>query len=183
MKALAEFLPLIIFFVVYKQVDIYAATAVLMVLLPLQVAYNWFRHHSADKMQLITALVVVVLGGVTLFLRDPIFLQWKPTVVYWGFAIALLVSAQIGTQPPLQALLGDKLPLPSSVWTRLGHLWLVFFAIAGVVNIYVAYQYDEATWVNFKVFGMTGATLLFTVAQGFYIAKHLPDDEKTTPTP
>lgn len=178
MKALTEFLPLVIFFVVYKQVDIYAATAVLMVLLPLQAAYNWFRHQQADKMQIATAIIVVTLGGVTLFLRDPIFLQWKPTVVYWAFSIALVVGQIIGTRPPLQALLGEKLELPAPVWLRLGHLWLVFFLVAGFVNLYVAYNYDEATWVNFKVFGMTGATLLFTVAQGVYIANHLPKEDQ-----
>lgn len=178
MKQFFEFIPLIIFFAIYKMVDIYAATASLMVTMGLMLAYNYFKHGKAEKMHIITFLMVLVFGGLTLILHDDTFIKWKVTVVYALFSIALFVSQLIFKKPIIKQMLGKELSLPDSVWNNLNTAWALFFAVLGAVNVYVAFSLPQDVWVNFKVFGLLGATLAFTIFSGIYLYKYLPATAK-----
>jgi intracellular septation protein len=174
MKQLFEFIPLIIFFAVYKMVDIYAATASLMVTMGLILAFNYFKNGKVEKMHLITFVMVLVFGSLTLILHDDVFIKWKVTAVYALFSVALLVSQFIYKKPILKQMLGKELKLPENIWNNLNSAWAVFFAVLAAVNVYVAFSMSQEIWVNFKVFGLLAVTLAFTVLSGFYIYKYLP---------
>jgi intracellular septation protein len=178
MKQFFEFIPLVIFFIVYKMVDIYAATAALMVATGLVLAYNYFKNGKVEKMHVITFVMILVFGGLTLILHDDTFIKWKVTVIYALFSISLLVSQLIFKKPIIKQMLGKELSLPDSVWNNLNTAWALFFAILGALNVYVAFSLPQEVWVNFKVFGLLGATLVFTVLSGLYLYKYLPKESK-----
>ena len=173
MKFLFDLLPVLLFFIAYKLDGIYVATAVLIVTSLAQVAWLWFRHRRVEKMPLITALLVLVLGGATLLLHDETFVKWKPTVVNWLFALAFLGSQFIDGKTLVERMMSGAIDLPAEIWSRLNTLWVAFFVLMGVANLYVAFNFDTDTWVNFKLFGMLGLTLVFVVLQSFYLARHL----------
>lgn len=174
MKQFFEFIPLIIFFAVYKMVDIYMATASLMVTTGLMLAYNYYKNGKVEKMHLITFVMILVFGAFTLILHDDLFIKWKVTVVYGLFAIALMVSQLFYKKPIIKQMLGKELSLPDNVWNNINSAWAIFFASLGVLNLYVAFNLPQDVWVNFKVFGLLGLTLLFTVLSGLYLYKYLP---------
>jgi len=174
MKQFFEFIPLIIFFAVYKMVDIYAATGSLMVTTGLMLAYSYFKNGKAEKMHIITFLMVLVFGSLTLVLHDDVFIKWKVTVVYALFGVSLLVSQFFFKKPIIKQMLGKELSLPDNVWNKLNVAWALFFAALGMLNLYVAFNMEQEVWVNFKVFGLLGATLAFTVLSGVYLYKYLP---------
>ncbi|PIE24919.1 MAG: septation protein A [Neptuniibacter caesariensis] len=174
MKLLLDFLPIIIFFVVYKATnDIILATAILIPATLLQMLYTWLKTRTIEKMQLVTLFLVILLGGATILFQDKTFIQWKPTVVNWLFGIAFLGSQFIGEKTIVERLMGSSIAMPDFAWKRLNIAWVIFFMALGVVNLFVAYTFSEETWVNFKLFGMLGLTLLFVVAQGFYLSRHI----------
>jgi intracellular septation protein len=177
MKLLFDFLPILLFFVAYKLADIYVATGVLIVVTLAQVGWIWLRQRRVEKIPLFTAALVLVLGGATLLLHDPVFVKWKPTVVNWLFAVAFLGSRFIGRKTLLERMMGGQLELPSPVWVKLTLAWAIFFLVMGLANLYVAYTFDENTWVNFKLFGMLGLTLVFVLAQALYMSRHLKADD------
>lgn len=175
MKQLLEFIPLVIFFIVYKMVDIYAATGALMVAMTLTFLYSYFKNgKKAEKMQIITLVMILIFGTLTLVLHDDVFIKWKVTLVYTVFAIALLVTQFIFKKPAIKQMLGKELILPDNIWNNLNLAWALFFALLGVINVYVAFNMSQEIWVNFKVFGLLGVTLLFTLLSGLYLYKHLP---------
>jgi intracellular septation protein len=177
MKQLLEFIPLIIFFIVYKMVDIYAATGALMVAMTITFIYSYFKNgKKAEKMQIITLSMILIFGSLTLFLHDDVFIKWKVTLVYAVFSIALLVTQFIFKKPAIKQMLGKELELPDHIWNNLNFAWAIFFAVLGVVNIYVAFNMSQEVWVNFKVFGLLAVTLLFTALSGLYLYKYLPTD-------
>ncbi|WP_409439734.1 septation protein A [Psychromonas sp. GE-S-Ul-11] len=178
MKQFFEFIPLIIFFIVYKMVDIYAATGSLIITTGLLLAYNYFKHGKVEKMHVITFLMVLIFGSLTLVLHNDLFIKWKVTAVYALFSIALLASQYIFKKPIIKQMLGKEITLPDKVWKNLNLAWAVFFFILGLLNIYVAFYMAEDIWVNFKVFGLLGATIVFTLISGVYIYKYLPKDEE-----
>lgn len=157
--------------------DIYTATAVLIIVTLGQTAWLWVRHRRVEKLPLFTAALVLLLGGATLFFQDPLFVKWKPTVVNWLFALAFIGSYWIGKQTLLERMLGGQLQLPPLVWVKLTFAWALFFLVMGVANLYVAFRFDENTWVNFKLFGMLGMTVLFVLAQALYMSRHLKLDD------
>jgi len=173
MKFLLDFFPILLFFIAYQVWDIYVATAVAVVAAALQVGWQRLRHGRVEKMQAITLGLLVVFGGLTLLLRDPVFIKWKPTVVNWLFAVAFLVTAYVGERSLLQRMMCHAVTLPDAIWRRLNWAWIAFFAAMGVLNLVVAYQFSEDTWVKFKLFGLMGLTLLFVLAQAPYLAKHM----------
>jgi intracellular septation protein len=129
--------------------------------------------------------IVTVFGGATLLLHDETFIKWKPTVLYWLFAGILFGSLVLGKNP-MQAMLGQQLTLPAPVWLRLNQMWGAFFAVMGVLNLYIAYQFPTDIWVNFKLFGGMGLMLLFVIGQGFYLSRYLeepavPASDATSP--
>jgi intracellular septation protein len=171
MQLLIDFLPIIVFFAVYRLYGIYAATAAIIVAMAAQIAYQWLRHRTVNKMLLISGILVGLLGGVTLALRDPLFIQWKPTIVNWLFAVAFLGSQWIGDKTITERILGHAAVLDRRTWRQLNWMWVANFLVLGAANIYVVYNFDEATWVNFKLFGMLGLSLLTAVGQAIWISK------------
>lgn len=182
MKFLYDIFPVLLFFVAYKTYDIYVATATAIIATIVQVGLFWLRHRRFEKMHLITLAVITLFGGATLALKDPVFIMWKPTIAYWLFAAVFLASQYIGQKCLVERMMGHALQTRPSIWLRLNLAWVVFFIIMGVVNLYVAYNYAEETWVNFKLFGLMGLTLLFVLAQGLVLARHLEPAENDTDT-
>ena len=179
MKLLVDFLPIVIFFVVYKMTnDLILATAILIPATMLQMGYTWLTTKKLEKMQLVTLIMVVVLGGLTVALQDGQFIKWKPTIVNWLFGLAFLGSQFIGKKPVVQRLMEKGIQLPSRIWRQLNFAWFVFFAVMGSLNLYVAFNYSEATWVDFKLFGMLGLTFVFILAQGIYMSRFMPKDNE-----
>jgi intracellular septation protein len=172
MKLLLDFFPIILFFIAAKVYDIYVATAVAIAASIIQVAYLYFRNGRVEKMHLITLAAIVILGGSTLLLQDEQFIKWKPSVVNWLFAVVFIGSQFIGKRPIIQRMMGNNFILPNTMWTKLNLIWAAFFIFLGVANLYVAYNFDTDTWVNFKLFGMLGLTLVFIIMQTIYISKH-----------
>ncbi len=181
MKILLDFLPVIVFFAVYKFTnDILLATAVLIPATLLQMLYSWRVQGKIEKMQLVTLVLVLLLGGATLAFQDKAFIQWKPTIVNWLFAVGFLATQFIGDKTVVERLMGSSMELPKAIWSRLNLAWVAFFITVGIVNLYVAYNFSEEIWVDFKLFGMLGLTILFIVLQGLYIAKHAKEPEAPT---
>lgn len=171
MQLLVDLLPVIAFFVAYKLAGIYVATAVLIVGVLAQTAVSWIRHRKVSGMLLTSAVLVLVFGGLTLLVHDATFIKWKPSIVNWLFAAAFLGSQFLRGPTIIQRMLGENVVLDAASWRRLNLMWVAFFVFAGALNLYVAYRYDEATWVNFKLFGLMGLTLVFAVLQGVWIAR------------
>ncbi len=171
-KLLYDYFPILCFFVAYKLYGIYTATAVTMAAAFLQVSIDWLKYHRFDKLHLITLALILLMGSATLISHDDIFIKWKPSLIYWLFAALLLGSQFIGSKPLMSRLLSEQVQLPKKIWTHINVSWGIFFAAMGVANVYVVYHYDTDTWVNFKLFGTLGLTLVFCIAQGFYVARH-----------
>ncbi|PLY12016.1 MAG: septation protein A [Sedimenticola sp.] len=180
MKFLTDFFPILLFFIAYKMYDIYVATAVAIASSAIQVGFAWFRHRKVEKMHLITLLLLVVFGGMTLLLRDPVFIKWKPTVVNILFGMAFIGSQFIGEKNIIERMMGHAVELPSIAWTRLNMAWSLFFFAMAATNLFVAYNFSEETWVNFKLFGMLGMTFLFVIIQSIYIARHIQEQPPAT---
>lgn len=179
MKLLFDLFPVILFFVAYKLADIYVATAVAIVAGIAQVAWSRWRHGQVQTMHWVTLGLLVVFGGMTLLLHDPLFIKWKPTIVNWLFAVAFLGSGLFMERNLLQRSMEHAVKLPAPVWGRLNLAWVAFFVLMGVANLYVAYSFSEETWVNFKLFGMMGLTLLFLLGQGVYLSRHMLPEQQT----
>jgi len=177
MKILADFFPIILFFIAYKMYDIYVATAVAIVAAALHVIYSYMKHKHVEKMQWITLGLIAVLGGLTLALQDETFIKWKPTVVNMLFAIAFLGSQYIGEKSFVERMMGGSISLPKEMWIKLNLSWVGFFTFLALSNVYVMYNFDTDTWVNFKLFGMMGLTFAFILIQGFYLTRFLKQNE------
>jgi len=177
MKLLFDLFPVVLFFIAYKMYDIYVATAVIIVASVVQVGYFYLKHKRVEKMHIITLALILVLGGLTLILQDEDFIKWKPTIVNWGFALVFLGSHYIGQKPIVERMMGQAISLPSEIWIRLSWLWIAFFIISGITNLYVAFNYDTDTWVNFKLFGLMGMTIVFIIIQGIYISRYIQESD------
>jgi intracellular septation protein len=181
MQALLDFLPVIAFVTAYWVTgDMSTAIIVIMGAIALQVLLTWIIKREVNRMLIISAVLVFVLGGVSLYLDNPLFFKWKPTGLYWIFAVVFLGSQFIGEQPfvkrMMTAVSTDDINLPDNIWRQLNLAWVGFFIFAGFANIYVAYNYDEATWVNFKLFGLFGITFVFLVLQTLWLSRHMGDE-------
>lgn len=128
----------------------------------------------------ISLVLVVTLGAATVWFHNETFIKWKPTGLYWAMALALWVSQAWFGKNLIQSMLGAELQLPDAVWLKLNRAWVLFFAAMGVLNLYVAYNFSTSAWANFKVFGVTGLIVLFTLAQGLYLGKHLPEADESS---
>lgn len=175
MNALFEFLPLILFLGAFLYKDIYFALIILMIAMPIGLLVKYVRTKTFDKMYFWSTVFLLVAGTLTLYFRNPYFLYWKPTVFYWVIAIVFLGSFWVGDKPLVQRFFGlvEGMPLErvaARQWNKLNLVWVLFFIAAGILNIYVAYNFSEATWVKFKVFGLMALTFVFMVAQTLWIA-------------
>ena len=178
MKFLFDLFPIILFYAAYQLYDIYVATAVAIVAAFAQTGLFWLKTRKFENMHLIVLGILIVFGGLTLILRDPIFIMWKPTLVNWLFGIVFLGSHFIGKRTIVERLMSKAITVPDPVWTRLNIAWTVFFLLVGVLNIYVAYHFSEETWVNFKMFGIIGLTLVFVFGQAFYLSRYMEAAEE-----
>lgn len=178
MKQLFEFIPLLVFFALYKLYDIYVATAALMVVTVVQMAFVWFRNGKLEKMHWVTLVLILVFGGFTLLFHDDSFIKWKVTVINLLFAGALLISQWVFNKPLIKQMLGKELQLPDAIWRRVNLAWAGFFALCAALNTYIAFHLPQSVWVNFKVFGLLGMTLVFTLLTVFYLYRHMPEEKE-----
>jgi intracellular septation protein len=210
MKLLLDFLPIILFFGTFKYAEantawaaafatqylggivaggvvgpqeapVLLATVVVIAATLIQVAWLKLRGRKVDLMLWVSLGLVVVLGGLTVWFHSETFIKWKPSALYWTMGLALAVGQLMFGKNLLRVLLGAQLHLPDAVWTRLNWAWVVFFALMGVLNLWVAYTFSTAAWVNFKLFGALGLMLAFTVAQGVYLSRHLEHEPPAEP--
>jgi intracellular septation protein len=174
MNQLLEWSPLVVFFVVFKLYGIYWATAALMVSCVGLMAIHRLRTGSFKTMHVVTAGVVLLLGTATLLLHDKRFIQWKPTVLLGAAAVAFLGSTVIGRQPLARRLLegafSEPLDLSRQAWVVINSTWAAWFAALAMANIYIAHNYAESVWVNFKVFGISVAMLIFMIPQVLWLS-------------
>ena len=177
MKFLFDLFPVILFFVAFKLADIYVATGVAIAATFAQVGWLKLRGRRVDPMLWASLAIIVVFGGATLALHDETFIKWKPTILYWLFALVLTASEVGFGRNLIRTLLGEQMQLPDPVWRRLNWLWVGFFAFMGAANLFVAYSFSTDAWVNFKLFGGMGLMFVFVLAQGLFLAQHV--QEKT----
>lgn len=176
MKLLLDFFPIILFFVAFKLGGIYVATGVAIVATVAQIAWLRYSTGKVEPMQWVSLGVIVVFGGATILAHDETFIKWKPTVLYWLMGGALAAGQLFFRKNLMKSLMGAQLEMPDAAWRAMNWSWVAFFAVMGVLNLWVAFNYDTDTWVNFKLFGGIGLMLLFTLGQGLYLSRYLPDD-------
>lgn len=200
MKFLFDLFPIILFFVAFKiaganpdqaaalassigyiadgkQLPVLIATAVAIVATFGQIGWVHLRHGKADKMLWISLGIIVVFGGATLLLHDETFIKWKPTVLYWLFAVVLTASALLFKKNLIKAMMEQQLTVPEPIWSRLNLSWAVFFTFMGGLNLYVAFNYSTEAWVNFKLFGSLGLMFGFVIAQSLLLSKYIHEEE------
>ena len=206
MKLLLDFLPILLFFGTFKYTEshkewaaafatehlgwmvaggavgtteapVMLATVVVVIASLVQVAWLKARGKKVDLMLWISLTLVVVLGGLTVWLHSETFIKWKPTGLYWAMGLSFLISQTLLGKNLLKLMMGEQMQLPDAIWKRLGLAWVVFFAAMGLLNLWVAYNFSTSTWVDFKLFGGIGLMLLFTLGQGLYISRHLPEGD------
>ena len=199
MKFFIEFLPVILFFAAYKlyslipspiidsinstmpftltagkETDaIYFATLIAIVISGITVLIHYIKHRSFNKNQTITFVLFIIFGGATLLLRDPTFIKWKPTVINLIFALIFLGSTFIGEKTLAQRFLGGAIEAPKHIWQKLNTSWIVFFVAIAAINLYIAYNFSEEVWVNFKLFGMIGLTFAFIIIQMVILSRYI----------
>lgn len=200
MKILLDFLPIVLFFVSFKwasadpeqtqaflqpvlemlnmsnlpatQLPILVATAVTILATGLQICCQKAMNQKVEKMQWIGLALVVVFGGATLILHNETFIKWKPTVLYLAMALGFLI-ANFFKRNPIEIMMKAQVDMPAHAWNRLLYAWVLFFVVMAFANIAVAYLFSTEVWVDFKLFGSLGATLVFVFAQGLYISRHM----------
>ena len=182
MKLLFDFFPILLFFLTFKWFDdpkqgILAATAVIIVATGVQVAITWLRQRRVEKVHLVTLALLVSMGGITLLLQDEIYIKWKSTVFFWLLAVAFLGSQFIGRKTLVQRFFDSKFEPPARVWAVLNLAWVVFFLCLGALNLFVVYHYSTDTWVNFKLFGLTGLMFVFVFVQILYLFRYMIPEE------
>ena len=215
MKQLFDFLPILLFFILYKfYLDlpdemilvvnnwvplmkltpgeptdaIYLATLAAIVITLIQVVAAAIIVKKVEKMPVITLALLIVFGGATLALKDPLFIQWKPTAINWMFALVFLGSQLIGDKPLIQRMMGHAIDIEEKrVWLQLNLAWVAFFVVAGIANLIVApeidpfgFEFSEDTWVDFKLFGLMGMTIAFIIGQALYLARYMPNTDEET---
>jgi intracellular septation protein len=177
MQLIADYFPLILFFIAFKWQGIYVATAVAMVASVAQIAYLRWKRGRVAPVHWLSLAIIVVFGGATLILHDEVFIKWKPTVLYGLFGTILAVG-RLGFGRNLIAYVMQGIKLPDAVWSRVTWSWVAFFAFMGVANWYVAFNFPTETWVNFKVWGGIGLFLTFALLQGLFLSRHLVEEPR-----
>ena len=173
MKLLLDFFPIILFFIAFKVWGIYVATGVAIVATIAQIGWLRYKTGKVEPMQWVSLGVIVLFGGATIIAHNETFIKWKPTVLYWLMGGALVVGQLIFRKNLLKSLMGGQMQLPDAAWQVMTWSWSGFFAVMGVINLWVAYNFDTDTWVNFKLFGGIGLMLVFVVGQALYLGRYL----------
>lgn len=177
MKLLFDLFPVILFFIAFKVFNVYVATGTAIVATIAQIGWVKWRHGKVDTMLWVSFAIITVFGGATLILHDETFIKFKPTILYWVFAIILLGSNLLLKKNLMRTLLKEKITLPTKVWNQLNLGWSLFFVLLGVVNLYVAFNFSTDAWVNFKLFGTTGMMLVFVLLQAMALSKYVQEEE------
>ncbi|SUB24207.1 septation protein A [Avibacterium avium] len=177
MKQILEFIPLLVFFAVYKLVGIREAAIALIIATIIQLVVLKLKYGKIEKQQIIMGSAVVFFGALSAYFNELEFLKWKVTVVYALFALALIISQVIFKKPLIQQLLGKEIQLPDAVWNKLNLGWAGFFLFCMILNIIISQYFSDDLWVDFKTFGIIGLSLVATVATGVYIYRYLPKTE------
>jgi len=172
-----EYLPLIIFFIVNKFADLYWATGSLIVTTALQLGFYRFKKEKIPTHHWVIFALVLVFGGLTIYLHDDAFIKWKVTIINLLFSVTLLVSNYAFNKNIIREFLAESLTLPANIWARLNLAWAVFFAFIAALNYYVAFNFELETWVNFKVFGLTGLMFVFSITSILLLYKYMPNEE------
>ncbi len=180
MKFLFEMFPIILFFAAYKFKGIYVATSVAIAASIIQIAFTYVKNRKVEKPMLISLAVIVVFGGATLLVHNEMFIKWKPTVLYWIFACAMLVGRYLFDKNFIKMMLSKQIEMPENIWERLNLMWGIFFAVVGCLNLFVAYRFSTDIWVNFKLFGILGCMIVFIVIQGVMLAPYIKDPADKT---
>jgi intracellular septation protein len=178
MKLLLDFFPIALFFVAFKFWGIYVATGVAMAATVAQIGWLKFSNGKVEPMQWLSLGIIVVFGGATILAHDETFIKWKPTVLYWMMGIALAGGLLFFRKNLLKSLMGSQMQLPEPAWRAMNWSWVTFFAVMGVLNLWVAFNFDTNTWVNFKLFGGLGLMALFVVAQALYLSRYMKDTKE-----
>jgi intracellular septation protein len=210
MKFLFDFFPILLFFGVFKLAEIYKesaffivstymgsliaggtikadqapimlATVVAIAATLLQIVYVKLRGRKVDSMLWVSFLIISVFGGLTIYFHNDVFIKWKPTIIYWVFAIAMFVTQFGFKKNMMRQAMEEQIKLPEPVWTRVGLAWMIFFAVLGVVNLlaaFVVFKDNTSAWVSFKAFGITIIMFIFIVAQTLYLSKYIEEEEK-----
>ena len=199
MKVLFDLFPIILFFVAYQvgeknpesatawlaalgitlegaKPGVFLATLVAILATFLQIGWVWLRHRKVDTMLWVSLVLIVVFGGATLMLHDETFIKWKPTVLYWLFAVVLGLAPLFFGRNLIRMMMEKQVSLPDPVWSRLNLAWAGFFAFMGIANLWVAMNFSTDAWVNFKMFGSIGLMLVFVIGQTFYLSKHIKEE-------
>lgn len=160
-----------------EQAPIMLATAIAIIATIGQIAYLVLRGKKVDTMLWVSLAIITVFGGATIYFHNETFIKWKPTVLYWCFGAALLVAQALLGKNIIRLMMEKQVALPDPVWQRLSLAWAGFFGAMGIVNLYIAYNFSTAFWVNFKLFGFTGLMLAFVVGQSLMLSKYLKDTQ------
>ncbi|RXS42045.1 septation protein IspZ [Idiomarina sp. 29L] len=179
MALLLEYIPIIAFFVFYKMADIYVATGVLMAGTVVQLLGLKLLRQPLTTRHWVLLAVVMVFGAVTLLLRDDWFIKVKVSVVYVAIALLLLGGLFWKKRSPIQSMMGKDIKLPDAAWLKLTYAWIVFCLALAALNLYIAEFWSQEAWVNFKVFGILGITLVFTIGTGLYMYRHASEEENS----
>ena len=201
MKILFDLFPIILFFAAYQvgeknpesatawlsalgvvldpgaKPGVFLATVVAIAATFLQIAWVWIKHRKVDTMLWVSLGLIVVFGGATLLLHDETFIKWKPTVLYWLFALSLGLAPMLFERNLIRLMMEKQVSLPDAVWSRLNLAWAGFFTLMGIANLWVAMNYSTDTWVNFKMFGSVGLMVVFIIGQTFYLSKHIEEEK------
>lgn len=173
MQLLADYFPLLLFFIAFKWQGIYVATGVAIAASIAQIA--WFKWKGkTSPIHWLSLAIIVIFGGATLVLQDELFIKWKPTVLYAAFGLILAVG-KVGFRRDLIGYLLKDVTLPPAVWTKVTWAWTLFFFAMGALNLYVAFNFSTDTWVNFKVWGGIGLFFVFALAQAFVLARYVSE--------
>jgi len=212
MKLLFDFLPIVLFFGTFKYAEaqkdwaarfasdhfgflvsggvvgpgeapVLLATLVVIAATALQVVYLLARGKKVDLMLWVSLGIVVTLGGATVWFHSEEFIKWKPSVLHWFMALSLWVSQSFFGKNLIKAMMGKQIELPDAVWRRLNLAWVAFFGVMGFLNLYVVRNFSTDAWVNFKLFGFTGLMVLFVIAQGVYLTRHIKPETAESDTP
>ncbi len=179
MKLLFDLFPVILFFIAFKVFNVYVATGTAIVATIAQIGWVKWRHGKVDTMLWVSFAIIAVFGGATLILHDETFIKFKPTILYWVFAIILLGSNLFLKKNLMRTLLKEKITLSTKVWNQVNLGWSLFFVLLGVVNLYVAFNFSTDAWVNFKLFGTTGMMLVFVLLQAMALSKYVQEEKES----
>jgi len=208
MKILFDFLPIALFFGMFKYAEgnkdwaaatatdwlgfmvsggvvgtaeapVLLATVVVIVATLLQILWLKARGRKVDTMLWVSLGLVTALGSATIYFHSESFIKWKPTVLYWVMGASLLVGDLVFKKNGIKSLMGAQMSLPDTVWRKVNFSWVAFFAAMGFINLWVAFNFSTSTWVNFKLFGGMGLMLVFILAQAFFLNKHIKPDTPT----